>query len=435
MLLESDRTRSRQRRTDVTMDNSQKDILFLCQFFYPEYNSSATLPFDTAKYMASRGFAVDALVGYPREYTVDRHIPATEVVDGVRIRRIKYLQMNRKRMPGRLINYFSFTFGVLMNSACLKDYRAVVVYSNPPVLPIITDRAKKKYGTRYIFVAYDVYPEIAHASRSLFPGSLISRVMKWINRQLYRSADCVVALTDEMKAYLLDHRPELTPDRVVTIANWAHEEASGMSMPDRDSYARFGYSKGQFVVTYFGNLGICQDVDTMLDAAELLRDDDRIRFLIAGHGSKKDAVENRIREHDLQNVQLMGVLTGEDFEKAVAIGSCGIVSLEKGLTGMCAPSKYYTCLHGRQAVIAIVEKESYLAEEVVRERIGCAVEIGDSLRLRDMLVGMAGNPEECAAMGARAGKLYEEKYSYASAMEKYYSIITERCGLTNPCSR
>ena len=46
----------------------KKDILFLCQFFYPEHNSSATLPFDTAQYLANHGFSVDALCGYPKEY-------------------------------------------------------------------------------------------------------------------------------------------------------------------------------------------------------------------------------------------------------------------------------------------------------------------------------------------------------------------------------
>ena len=53
----------------------KKDILFLCQYFYPEHNSSATLPFDTAKYLAAAGFSVDALVGYPKEYSTDEKVP------------------------------------------------------------------------------------------------------------------------------------------------------------------------------------------------------------------------------------------------------------------------------------------------------------------------------------------------------------------------
>lgn len=408
-------------RTLVTVENTKKDILFLCQFFYPEYNSSATLPFDTAKYLASHGFSVDALVGYPKAYSVDKHLPLEETVDGVDIKRIKYMQLGRVGTLSRLINYFSFTFHAWLHTSYLKNYKTVIVYSNPPVLPIVPIRAKKKYGTKFVFVAYDVYPEVAYASQSLTPGSLISRVMGLINRRLYKSVDCVVALTDEMKEFLLEHRPELTSERVVTIANWAHEKES---KPDHEAYERFGYKDGQFVVSYFGNMGTCQDVETMMQAAELLKNDGRIRFLIVGHGNKKDAVEARIKEKNLHNVQLLNFLTGKDFQQAVAISSCCIVSLERGLIGTCAPSKFYSYLQGGQPVLAVVEKESYLADEVEQEAIGYSVEIGDGNGLRDAIIAMVEDPAECRNMGTRARRLYEAQYAYEVAMKKYRNVLS-----------
>ena len=407
------------------MENSKKDILFLCQFFYPEYNSSATLPFDTAKFLASHGFTVDALVGYPKEYSVDKHLPRNETVDGVSIKRIKYWQLGRAGTIGRLINYFSFTFRAWLKTSYLKNYKTVIVYSNPPVLPIVPIRAKKKYDTRFIFVAYDVYPEVAYASQSLKPGSIISRVMSRINKKLYRLVDCVVALTDEMREFLLSNRPELSPDRVVTIANWAHEK---VSVPDRTAYERFGYHDGQFIVSYFGNMGTCQDVETMMKAADLLKDDDRIRFLIVGHGNRMASVKRRIRENKLNNVQLHGFLTGEEFQQAVAISSCSIVSLEKGLVGTCAPSKYYSYLQGSKPIIAVVEPQSYLASEVKAERLGFCVDVGDSDKLVDAILWMHNDSEERAQMSKRAGRLYHTRYSYAIAMNKYCDVIRSILG-------
>lgn len=404
------------------MKKTKKDILFLCQFFYPEYNSSATLPFDTAKYLASHGYSVDALVGYPKEYSTDKHLPLTETVEGVGIKRIRYMQLGRVGTIRRLINYFSFTFNTLLHTSYLKNYKVVFVYSNPPLLPIVPIRAKKKYGTKFVFVAYDVYPEVAYASQTLVPGGMISKVMNWINNRLYSTVDCVVALTDEMKEFLLANRPELSRDRVVTIANWAHEKES---IPDHEAYERFGYKDGQFVVSYFGNMGTCQDVDTMLKVAELLKNDDRVRFLIVGHGNKKGAVEARIREQALENVQLLDFLTGKDFQQAVAISSCCIVSLEKGLIGTCAPSKYYSYLQGGQPVLAVVEKGSYLAEEVEKEKIGYSVEIGDAQGLRDAILVMVEDPNGCIEIGTRAKKLYKKKYEYEVAMEKYEQMANK----------
>lgn len=402
----------------------KKDILFLCQFFYPEYNSSATLPFDTAKFLASHGFTVDGLVGYPKEYSIDKHLPKEEIVDGVNIQRIKYIQLGRVGKLSRLINYFSFTFRAWLHTSYLKDYKAVIVYSNPPVLPIVPIRAKKKYGTKFVFVAYDVYPEVAYASNSLKPNSMISKVMNKINKKLYSSVDCVVALTDEMKEFLLAQRPDLTTERAVTIANWAHEKEIHT---ESKTYDRFGYKDGQFIVSYFGNMGTCQDIETMMKAAELLKDDDRVRFLIVGHGNKKSDVDAIIKEKNLKNVQLLDFLTGKDFEQAVAISSCCIVSLERGLKGTCAPSKYYSYLQGGQPVLAVVEKDSYLSDEVNCEHIGQSVEIGDGEGLKKAILYLLENPVECKAMGDRAKELYKTKYSYEVAMEKYNTLLKDIC--------
>ena len=394
----------------------KRDILFLCQFFYPDHNSSATLPFDTARFLASHGFSVDAMVGYPKEYTEGSDIPLRETAQGVGIRRVRYLQLRRTGTLGRLINYFSLTFHILLRLRVLKRYRCVFVYSNPPVLPLVPILARRRYGTKFVFVAYDVYPEVAYASGTLSPDSTISRVMSRLNRALYRNVSAVVALTDEMRAFLLAHRPELDAERVVTIANWAHERRR---LPDAEAYARFGYPDGQFVVSYFGNMSTCQDMETLLNAAALLREDARVRFLIVGHVNKKQAVADRIAAEGLDNVQLLDFLTGKDFEQAVAVSSCAVVSLEKGLMGTCAPSKYYSYLQGGMPVLAVVEKESYLAAEVEGEGIGRAVEIGDADGLRDAILELAENPEGRRAMGARAGALYESRYAYDVAMDSY----------------
>ena len=407
-------------------NKTKRDILFLCQFFYPEYNSSATLPFDTAKYLAACGFTVDGLVGYPKEYSTDKHLPLEETADNVHIKRLKYIQLNRVGKFGRLVNYFSFTFRAWCKSAYLKKYKAVIVYSNPPVLPMIPILAKRKYGTKLVFVAYDVYPEVAYASGTLTPNSIISKTMQYINRKLYSSVDCVVALTDEMKEFLLTNRPEINAERIVTISNWAHEKER---KPDQEAYQRFGYTDEQFVVSYFGNMGTCQDMETMMQAAELLKNDGRIRFLIVGHGNKKDAIQERITERKLENVKLLGFLTGKEFEQAVAVSSCCIVSLEKGLRGTCAPSKYYSYLQGGLPVLAVVEKDSYLAAEVMKEQIGYSVEIGDSESLRNAIVSMAHDRKLCTEMGMRAKKLYEDRYAYEVAMDKYVSVFTDQCGI------
>lgn len=398
----------------------KKDVLFLCQFFYPEHNSSATLPFDTAAYLAERGLQVDALCGYPKEYTEEKNVPLREKVKNIGIKRIKYVEVSRRSFWGRLINYFSFTFGALLNIANLRKYKIIIVYSNPPILPCVALLANFLFRTKVVFVSYDVYPEVAYASKSLKPGSLIDFIMKKINGFLYNRASMVVALTDEMKDFLLKNRLQLSENRICTIANWAHETKIPVTP---EAYKRFGYQNGQFIVSYFGNMGICQDMNTLLGAIQLTKDNPAIQYLVVGHGSKMKFVREAVQ--NLPHVQVLDFLVGKDFEQAISISSVSVVSLEKGLKGTCAPSKYYSYLQGGKAVIAIVENGSYLADEVSQENVGVYVEIGDSKRLADVLISLQQNPEQVDAMGQNAEKIYNEKYRLEVGLSRYYKMIKQ----------
>ena len=399
----------------------KRDILFLGQYFYPENNSSATLPADTARYLAQHGFTVDALVGYPGEYCKEKDIPRKETVDGVNIRRIRYLRMNRTTRIGRLINYFSFILSAMLHVFRLRNYKSVIVYSNPPLLPLVAIVGNILFGTKIVFVAYDIYPEIAYASGNIRPGSIMDKTMKWLNRLLYRRVSKVVALTEEMKQFLLKNRPEITEDRIDVIANWAHEKTC---LADEGAFQTFGYENETFVVSYFGNLGICQDIESILGAADILKDEQNIRFLIVGHGSKMDYVADRCREGQLENVQLLGFLTGARFEQAVAISACCIVSMEKGLKGMCAPSKFYSYLQGGKPVLAVVEEGSYLQEEVTEAQIGKAVRSGDAAGLAAAIRELAWDRKTCCEMGQRAQTLYAAQYAIEIGLGKYAEAFT-----------
>ena len=396
----------------------EKDVVFLCQFFYPEHNSSATLPFDTAAYLSEHGLKVGALCGYPKEYTSEKNLPLRECVKGVSIHRIRYVEMARRSFWGRIVNYFSFTAGALWHVFELRHCKIILVYSNPPVLPCVALLAHALFHCKIVYVSYDVYPEVAYASKSLKPGSLIDRAMKMINSRLYRHAAKVVALTDEMKSFLLANRPGLTSERITTIANWAHEKKTDATPA---AYQRFGYEEGQFIVSYFGNMGICQDMDTLLDTIRLTKDNPKIKYLIIGHGSKKETVKHIMEESP--HVQVLDFLVGEAFQQAVAITSVSIVSLEKGLKGMCAPSKYYSYLQGGKAVIAIVEQGSYLAEEVAKEHVGVFVPVGDSTALAERLTSLENTRDELREMGQKAARLYDTQYKIEIGLSKYHEMI------------
>lgn len=401
--------------------NKSKDVVFLCQYFYPEYITSARLPFDIANSLVFSGYYVGALCGYPKEYLYHYDCPRHEVVNGIKIKRIKYFHKNRSRFFGRVLNELSFTFLCFLNVRHLKDYKCVVVISDPPILPIVAIAAKKLFKTKIVFISYDIFPEIAIATKSIKKDGLFCKVMNCINKSFHKNVDKVISLTDEMKNFIVVHRPDVSGDMIEVIPNWATDRL--IKGTEQKYYDKMGYRRDQFVVSYFGNLGTCQDIDTLLQAAKLLKDNDEIQFLIAGHGNKILSTLKFIDENDLGNVQLLHFLEGEDFKAALSVSSCCVVSLVEGLKGTCAPSKYYSYLSIGSAVISIGEPDSYLSKEVVEEKIGVSVNCGDAEKLVDELLYLAAHREETAQMGIRSRQLYLDKYDRRLSLKKYKNAI------------
>ena len=395
-----------------------RDILVLCQFFYPEYISSAQLPFDTVRALKDNGFTVDVLCGYPREYSDGEEVPLQETVDGIRIRRLKYLQLDRSGFVGRLINYFSFTFMVLLNLLATARYRAVVVYSNPPILPWIATWAKVLFGTKLIFVSYDLYPEVATVTNTLRQGNMICRLMDHINKCVFRRADHVVALSSEMREYILAHR-DIAKERVSVIPNWYKDQAQQM---DRENNRFREVADGRFVVSYFGNMGTMQDMQTILGAIRQMKEE-RVFFLFAGHGNKMEQLEKIVEEEQIGNIRIHKFLHGDDFRDALAISDCALVSLEKGATGLCVPSKTYSYMMQGIPLLAIMDEGDIVRD--IESGAGRWVRNGESAALAEAIRMMRDDPRAHASMRQKCRELYLNKYTTEICTDKYVALFRE----------
>lgn len=390
----------------------KKDVLFLCQFFYPEYISSAMLPFQTACAYAKQGLKVGALCGYPKEYS-DKQVRRKEKKAGIEITRLKYIQLQRSNFFGRLINYFSFTTAVLLNIRKFRDYKYVIVYSNPPILPIAALLASKLYGCKIIFVAYDLYPEIAIKTDVLRDASIIAKVMKWINKELYSRAYRVVALSNDMRNFIIKNR-SINSKRVIVIPNWDTTIKKNTKQHENQFAKEY---EGKIVVSYLGNMGTCQDMETLLGAIRELKNDSRIQFLLAGHGNKKEKIEQIVKDENLENVKVLGFLQGQDFEDALNISTYSVVSLEKSLVGLCVPSKTYSYIEAGIPIIAIMEK-SDLTEDIEKYKCGFWINNGDIRILAESLRKVVDNIDTVSRTD-----ISKIKYNRADSVKAYLELV------------
>lgn len=405
----------------------KKDVLFLCQFFYPEYISSATLPYDTAKALVKAGLSVGVLCGYPKEYNnSDKNVSLNENHAGIEIMRLKYVQVARNNIVGRLINYFSFTFAVFFRILELNNYKSVIVYSNPPVLPLVASIANKFFEIKIVYVCYDVYPEIAIKTKVIKEKSLICKVMNIINKFVYKNVSRVVALSCDMKELLLKNRSNLNQEKVVVIPNWYEDEFIKNIQESYDNNLfKCVKAKDKLVVSYFGNMGTAQDLDTFLNAIRYFKIDDQIVFLIAGHGNKLHTLKETVKNESLRNVFIFDFLQGEDYKDALNISDIFIVSLKEGLTGLAVPSKTYSYMMAGKPIIAIMGLDTDIIKDLIRNNAGFGIEVGDVNGLVDVIGTVKRDSNRRRLMGINARRLFEEKYNTQKCTSQYIALMND----------
>lgn len=406
---------------------NRRDVVFLCQYFYPEYVSSATLPYDTAEYLSENGYTVGALCGYPGEYCNNANVPVDENVNGIHIRRVKYLRLGRRSKLGRCVNFLSFVIAVICHIGFLKDYKIIMVYSNPPVLPVIAMLAKKFFGCKLVFVSYDVYPEIAVQSGVMGENGIFTKLFNLYNSKLFRATDAVVAVCEDMKDYLQKHR-NVKENKVVCIPNWYADDKSQNRIPRSATRLFSDYGEDGFIASYLGNLGTCQDADTLIDTIRLLKNDGSVQFIFAGHGNKMPRIKELKEKERISNLNVFEFLHGKDFSDVLKISDCYIVSLIDGLYGLCAPSKTYSYFMTGRPVICVMDDRTEIAQDVIQNNSGFVVKNGDSKALAEYITKLKNDKDMASRMSKSARKIFLSKYEKETCIKQYHSLIAQLLG-------
>ncbi len=296
-----------------------------------------------------------------------------------------------------------------------------MVYSNPPVLPLIPSLFKKIYGFNIVFISFDVYPEIALATSAVKKESTIVSVMEKINCFCFKKFDKVVVLSNDMKKFIEEHRP-ITDEKIEVIPNWF--EDNKIEKANSNAFEDF-INSDHLVVSYLGNMGTAQDMQTIIDAISELKKNDKVRFVIAGHGNKKEKIKKVIKSNHLKNVKVYDFLMGTDYDYILKRSDMFLVSLEEGLEGLAVPSKMYSYMMAGKPIIAIMDPGTDIYKEVESEQYGYAIKNGDVAKLVSCIKTLESNRTKVPVMGKRVRHIFLKKYTTSVCTGMYVDLIKE----------
>ena len=381
-------------------------MLLLSQYFWPE-------PFCITQVVESLrklGHDVSVLTGQPNypEGSISTGYSAvslrTQIHAGMTIHRVPIVSRGRGSSLRLLLNYLSFIVSVIVFGPWLlrgRHFDVIFVYAPSPimqVIPAVWIAWLKK--AKLVTWVQDLWPESLSATGFVLNQKIlgaVALVVRWI----YRKNDLLLV---QSQAFInpVERMAGVTP--VIYHPNPGEFAFSEVSR---------GYSSALllgtgFNVVFAGNFGSVQALDTVLAAAQLLRNEQDVRFVLVGSGSRSQWLKDTINHLGLGNVNMPGRFPASDIPSILAQASALLVSLNKDLImRQTVPSKVQAYLAAGKPIIASMDGEG--ARVITEAGAGIVCPAEDAKALADAVLRLRDAPPEAREQMSQRGLRYYEK--------------------------
>jgi len=392
-------------------------ILLLNQYYPPDTSATANMAVQIAEKLAQR-HRVTVVAGRP-SYDPDEYYPYSlqrkDVRNNVTVERVGSTAYPRHQMRRRVSNYLSYLALAVPRALAIRP-DIVLAMTDPPVAGIAGAFVARMSGRPFVYNIRDLYPDMAVGGEIVNSGFWVDRWEK-MHRRALRQAARVVVLGDDMRDRIIDKG--VAPERVVVVRDGSSFPSS---LPERSDPVvqkiRSGFS---FVAIHAGNLGFYGAWNTLLKAAEILRNEN-IGLVFVGDGANRATLEASAQSSP--NVRFLPFFPVEQVPHVMMAGDVHIVTVRRGLEGVVVPSKLYSILASGRPVLAIAPATTDATRIVTETGCGSSADPDDPAAVAAALVQLRKDPARLAQMGARAREV-AAKYARVNELDRFVNVMEE----------
>lgn len=251
----------------------------------------------------------------------------------------------------------------IFNRLLFKYRKHEVVYvTNPPMAYLSSLLLKNPFS----IIVYDTYPD-ALKNVGIGKGNFIYKWWSKQNRKLFAKAKKIVTLSDGMADCLANY---VEREKITVVPNWASKASFGPVVKSENLFVKEHSLENKFTVMYSGNMGFTHNVETIIEVAKKLVDDERIHFMLIGDGKKKPELQEMSRNYGLKNCTFLDWQPVDMLQYSLASADLGVITLNDETAKVSVPSKTYNLLAVGAPLLCIVPEDSELANIVTKYQNG-----------------------------------------------------------------
>ena len=305
--------------------------------------------------------------------------------------------------------------------ACKKyissDFDAVFIQSTPAGGYAVKAVRSRNPDAIITYNVQDIFPYNAYYSGKLKRNGFPFKFLAKVQRYGYNHSDHVVTISEDMKDTLVSDG--VSADKIEVIYNWSYQDDI---YKDVDlTPVKHLFNSDYFNVVYAGNIGMMQNVDILIEAAAIMKDNKDVWFHIIGDGLYKEKLIGRAEELNIHNISFRPLQSHELAPAIYSAADVNVIPLGKNIYRTALPSKTATCLACGKPIIFAIGKDSRFGQ-LLKDEYLCYLTDSDSPKQLSDAV----NDIRCRGIMRIDNSKYSEMFSLTKNSQRYVEVITRK---------
>lgn len=346
-------------------------ILFVTAYYYPEKYTSDFLIQDKIDYFLSLGHEVIVLAPNPiREISKQEALhykknKIERINDNFTIYRVNSFFSKQRNKIYRVLRIFSMTFRMTKKIKNI-EFDVAIISSTPPFfLPNKISKIVRNMGKKSVFDVNDIFPE------NLGNNWFLNLLFKSTFTKTLHRVDSIATLSLDMKNSLI--KKQIPSNKINIIGTWPKDEDS-VKVSDK-----ILINSNLINVFYIGNIGEFQGIKTLLSCFPYLNDDRALHFV--GGGRLSNYVQSEVKKMNSARLTYTPRVSNAEANFLYSVADANLITLNKNVIFYACPSKTPNVLLAQKPIVAMIEKESEFAKNILRTKENYIVVPDDFLNL------------------------------------------------------
>ena len=304
-------------------------------------------------------------------------------IDGVKYVWVKTGNYPESKSYKRLLSMFQFLFKCFflpIKKLSKPDY---IIVSSPSPLPILNSiYFKKKFDAKLIFEVRDLWPLSVIELGNMSHKNLFIRFLSYIEKTAYKHSDLVISLLPNAKEYMVSKG--LETKKFLCVPNGIDLELLNKWKKAPDNITK-QFNKSKFIIGYAGALGIANNLYAFIDAAELIKDNTEIEFVLLGGGSEETKLQKYAKDKHLHNIIFPGSVSRDEVHATLEYFDICYLGLKQSplFRYGVSPTKLYDYMAVAKPILYAIDSGNHPVEEA---KCGIEINSGDPIDIANAIL-------------------------------------------------